>query len=142
MMASCCIGRGRKIEQNKEIQMDRCLVPYVCVRDLLGPPEEGNMLGGRRFKARQPSELVFLTLKTAGLTPHNILLMIRAGTIQCILKLRKNKKKEKNKNLKKAIQGRDVLYLIITMLHLTNSPQGGRKSIHLSKASLYFRLIL
>ena len=29
-------------------------------RDLLGPPEEGNMLGGRRFKARQPSELVFL----------------------------------------------------------------------------------
>ena len=28
-------------------------------RDLLGPPEEGNMLGGRRFKARQPSELVF-----------------------------------------------------------------------------------
>ena len=40
--------------------MDRWLVPYVCVRDLLGPPEEGNMLGGRRFKARQPSELVFL----------------------------------------------------------------------------------
>ena len=29
-------------------------------RDLLGPPEEGNMLGGRRFKAWQPSELVFL----------------------------------------------------------------------------------
>jgi len=29
-------------------------------RDLLGPPKEGNMLGGRRFKARQPSELVFL----------------------------------------------------------------------------------
>ena len=29
-------------------------------RDLLGPPEEGNMLGGRRFKARKPSELVFL----------------------------------------------------------------------------------
>ena len=26
----------------------------------MGPPEEGNMLGGRRFKARQPSELVFL----------------------------------------------------------------------------------
>ena len=32
-------------------------------RDLLGPPEEGNMLGGRRFKARQSSELVFLTDK-------------------------------------------------------------------------------
>ena len=29
-------------------------------RDLLGPPKEGNMLGRRRFKARQPSELVFL----------------------------------------------------------------------------------
>ena len=29
-------------------------------RDLLGPSEEGNMLGGRRFKARQPSELFFL----------------------------------------------------------------------------------
>ena len=57
------VGTGRKIEQNKEIQMDRWLVPYVCVRDLLGPPEEGNMLGGRRFKARQPSELVFLTDK-------------------------------------------------------------------------------
>ena len=49
-----------KIEQNKEIQMDRWLVPYICVRDLLDPPEKGNMLGGRRFKARQPSELVFL----------------------------------------------------------------------------------
>ena len=29
----------------------------------VGPPEEGNMLGGRRFKARQPSELVFFTEK-------------------------------------------------------------------------------
>src|SRR3990170_1903780 len=29
------VGRGRKIEQNKEIQMDRWLVPDVCVRDLL-----------------------------------------------------------------------------------------------------------
>ena len=57
--ASHCIGRERKIEQNKEIQMDRWLVAYVCVRDLLGPHEEENMLGGRRFKARQPSELVF-----------------------------------------------------------------------------------
>ena len=28
-------------------------------RDLLGPPEEGIMLGGGRFKARQLSELVF-----------------------------------------------------------------------------------
>ena len=32
-------------------------------RDLLGPPEEGNMLGGRRFKARQPSETSFFTDK-------------------------------------------------------------------------------
>ena len=44
-MDNRCIGRGRKIEQNKEIQMDRWLVPDVCVRDLLGPPEKGNMLG-------------------------------------------------------------------------------------------------
>ena len=29
------------------------MVPDVCVRDLLGPPEKGNMLGGRRFKAHQ-----------------------------------------------------------------------------------------
>ena len=28
-------------------------------KDLLGPPEEGTMLGGRRFKARQPSEHFF-----------------------------------------------------------------------------------
>ncbi len=61
-MASRCIGRGRKIEQNKEIQMDRWLVPYVCVRDLLGPPEKGNTLGGKRFKAWQPSELVFFEM--------------------------------------------------------------------------------
>ena len=54
------VGRGQNIEQNKVIQMDRWLVPDVFVRDLLGPPEKRNMLGGRRFKARQPSELVFI----------------------------------------------------------------------------------
>ena len=43
--------------------MDRWLAPDVYVWDLLGPPKKGNMLGGRRFKARQPSELVFLTDK-------------------------------------------------------------------------------
>ena len=35
------LGGGQKIDQNKEIQMDRWLVLDVYVRDLLGLPDKG-----------------------------------------------------------------------------------------------------
>ena len=38
----------------------------------------------------------FFDLEDCRAYTHSILLMVKAGTIQCILKLRKNKKKEKN----------------------------------------------
>ena len=79
-------------------------------------------------------------MKTAGLAPHSILL-IKGKGIQGFLKVRKERKKRRGKALKKAIQRRGALYLLITKKQRSNSPQGGRKSIHLRRASLYFRLI-
>ena len=44
---------GRKLSLHQKRKWEKIQRPA-------GPPEEGNMLGGRRFKTREPSELVFL----------------------------------------------------------------------------------
>ena len=87
---------------------------------------------------------IFLTMKTAGLAPHNILLIKQRQTGFPQDEERNKRIKEKREGSKEGYTEKGCTIPINykeTKKQRRNSPQGGRKSIHLRRASLNFRLI-